>query len=107
MPFFIKPITKMIAGKVDSVFVQHNLATHLDFLESQINSSPGGGRFLCGDELTGSDIMISYPIEAATAGGIITKEKHPGLISYLQRLQEREAYQRAAKKIADAEGASK
>lgn len=43
MPFFIKPVTRMIAGKLDSIFLQKNLETHFAFLESQIKSSPDGG----------------------------------------------------------------
>lgn len=96
----------MISSKVDSVFLQHNLATHLDFLESQVNSSPGGGRFLCGDDLAGADIMMSYPLEEAVNRGIITAGKYPGLVSYVQRIQERDAYKRATSKIAQIEGTS-
>jgi glutathione S-transferase len=94
----------MISGKVDSVFLQHNLATHLEFLESQVNSSPGGGLFLCGDVLAGADIMMSYPLEAAAARGIIVADKYPGLTRYLQRIGERDAYQRAVSKIVEIEG---
>jgi len=104
VPFFIRPVTKMISGKVDSIFLQHNLATHLDFLESQVNSPPGGGRFLCGDDLAGADIMMSYPLEAAVTRGIITADKHPGLTGYLQRIRERDAYKRAVSKIVEIEG---
>ena len=49
----MKPITKGIAGKVDSSFMSPNLKTHLDFLEDQLATSSGGREFFCGKELTG------------------------------------------------------
>jgi glutathione S-transferase len=33
MPFFVKPVARMIAGKAKAGFVAPNLKTHLDFME--------------------------------------------------------------------------
>lgn len=52
VPFFIKPITRGIAGRVDALFLTENFKTHFSFLESQLASSPDGGEYLCGAELT-------------------------------------------------------
>lgn len=61
VPFFIKPITNAVAGKVESGFLATNFKTHYDFLEGQLKTSPDEGGFLCGKEITAADIMLSFP----------------------------------------------
>ncbi|KKZ67447.1 glutathione S-transferase [[Emmonsia] crescens] len=104
VPFFLKPVTKMIASQLHSALVKPDLATNLEFLEDQIKSSPGDGQFLCGDSLTGSDIMMSFPLEAGVLRGLINKERHPHLTEYVSRIQEREAHKRGIAKIVELEG---
>jgi len=104
VPFFIKPITRGIVGKMNTAFLQPNFKTHLDFLEDQLATSPNGGEFLCGPGLTGADIMMIFPLEAAQWRAGLTKEKYPKLSAYIARLQQREAFQRAIKKIEDITG---
>lgn len=52
----------MITGAVESKFLHPNLQRQFDFLESQIATSPSGGDFLCGKDLSGADIMMSFPL---------------------------------------------
>lgn len=70
----------MITGAVESKFLEPNYKTHFDFLESQMASSPGGGEYLCGPELSGADILMSFPLGAAR-GRVpgFTQERHPKL----------------------------
>ena len=79
-PFFVKPIVNLITGGIESGYLTPNYNTNFDFLESQIASSPDGGEYLCGRELSGADILMSFPLGAAK-GRIpaFTKEKHPKL----------------------------
>lgn len=104
VPFFIKPITGMIAGRVDSMFLQPNFKTHFSFLESQISSSPNGGEYLCGKELSGADILLSFPLIAARGRAGLNPDKYPKLCAYIDRLQERDAHKRAVEKIIEVEG---
>ncbi|KAI9880239.1 MAG: hypothetical protein M1830_004583 [Pleopsidium flavum] len=104
VPFFIKPITGMIAGKLDSMFVQPNFKTNFSFLESQLASSPNSGEYLCGKELTGADILMSFPLGAARERAGLSVDKYPKLCAYIDRLQARDAYKRAVQKIIDVEG---
>lgn len=104
MPFFIKPVTNAVAGKVESGFLAPNLKTHYDFLEGQLKTSPNGGGFLCGKEITAADIMLSFPLEAGQSRSGFTKEDYPQVWEYIDRLHEREAYKRAVQKIVDIEG---
>lgn len=94
----------MIAGKLDSMFVQPNLKANFEFLESQLTSSPNGGKYLCGDSLTGADILMSFPLEAAKGRAGLTPDKYPKLCDYVERLQARDAFKRAVQKIIDIEG---
>ncbi|OAX85546.1 hypothetical protein ACJ72_00084 [Emergomyces africanus] len=104
VPFFLRPLTKLIASQLHSTLAKPGLTTNLDFLEDQIKSSPGEGRFLCGDSLTGSDIMMSFPLEAGVLRGMINKEGQPHLTEYVSRIQEREAHKRGIARIIELEG---
>jgi glutathione S-transferase len=104
VPFFIKPITNAVAGKVESGFLAPNLKTHYGFLEGQLKTSPNDGGFLCGKEITAADIMLSFPLEAGQSRSGFTKEDYPQVWEYIDRLHEREAYKRAVQKIVDIEG---
>ncbi|KAL2359894.1 hypothetical protein RJZ56_007245 [Blastomyces dermatitidis] len=86
------------------VEVKSDLATNLSFLEDQLKSSPGKGLFLCGDIVTGSDILMSFPLEAGVLRGLINKEQHPYLTEYVSRIQEREAHKRGIAKIVELQG---
>jgi len=66
VPFFLKPITNGVAGKIDSGFVDPELKTHFDFLEDYLVNSPSKGEFFCSDKLTAADIMIHFGLEGAT-----------------------------------------
>lgn len=99
VPFFIRPVTNKVASKINDGFLGHNFDTHFGFLESQIQSSPDGGPYLCGTELTGADILMSFPLEKAKERGMINESQHPGLCSYVDLLSGRDAFKRASSKI--------
>ncbi|KAF4550780.1 Glutathione S-transferase-like protein 3 [Elsinoe fawcettii] len=106
VPFFIKPITKAIVGKMNTMLFDPNMKTNFDFLESQIASSPDGGEYLCGKGLTAADILMSFPLVAvrdSMAGGL-DKTKYPKLFEYVNKLEKLEGYQAAIKKAEEASG---
>ncbi len=90
MPFFARPIARAIAGKARSSFILPNIKTHLDFMESQLGLS----EWFAGDALTGADIQMSFPIEAAAARGGLDAAR-PRLMGFLERIHARSAFQRA------------
>jgi glutathione S-transferase len=106
VPFFIKPITSAISGKIYSNFLGPNFETHFSFLEQQLETSPNGGNYLCGPNLTGADILMSFPLIAAKDGrGQGLKEgKYPLLSRYIERLEQEPGYKKAAQKIVDING---
>lgn len=99
MPFFLKPITRGIANKVYDAFIHPNLASHFAFLESELASSPTGGDYFCG-ELSGVDFLMIFPLEAAP-GRVpdLSKETHPKLFAFVERMHERESYKKAVEVI--------
>jgi len=90
-PFPIRPIAKAIAGRVLGDFVDPQIKTHFDWVESELGKST----WLAGEELTAADIQMSFPIEANSmrAGG-----DRPRLAAFIERIHARPAYQRAIEK---------
>ena len=102
-PFFAKPITNMIIGAMESNFLEPNLRTHFAFLEDQLKTSPGGGKFFCG-KMTGADIALSFPLTSAKGRAGLTKQKYPKLWDYIEMLEGMEGYKRAIDKVVEVEG---
>lgn len=93
MFFLAKPIAKMIANKTFRNFITPNVKTHLDYLEQELNQH----LWFAGDELSGADFMMSFPIEAASVRSNL-KDGYPKLNEFLQRIQAMPSYQRALEK---------
>jgi glutathione S-transferase len=91
VPFFIRPITGRISGNVQS-----------SFLEEQMKTS--GGNYICGPNLTGADILLSFPLIAGGSRAGLTKEKYPTLHAYVQRLENEPGYKKSIEKIIEIEG---
>ena len=104
VPFFIKPITSGIASKINSSFLEPNFKTHFTFLEEQLATARNGGEWLCGDKMTGADILMSFPLEASQGRVGLIEEKYPKLCAYVARIHAREGYKKAIQKIIEIEG---
>lgn len=92
-PFFVRPVIHGIVDKVMTSFVNPQLKTHLDFMESELASRD----WFAGDDFSAADIQMSFPVEAAASRGGLGKER-PHLLNYLARIHARDAYQRALEK---------
>ena len=93
VPFFIKPITKGIAKKAMAAYAGPNIKLNLEYLEETLQEST----WLCGEEMTGADIIMSFPIEAAVARASLSIDD-PALMAFHQRTRVLPAYQRAIEK---------
>jgi glutathione S-transferase len=71
-------------------YVDGQITLHLDYLENELNRRP----WFAGDEFSAADIMMSFPLEVATARGGLNAAR-PNLMSFLARIHARPAYQRA------------
>jgi len=102
MPFFIKPIAKMIADKVMSSFVGPNIKGNLDFIESHLQKN----EWFLGSEISGADIQMSFPLEAGMSR-IENKNDYPYILKFIEKIQKRRAYMTALDKGGDYDYASK
>ena len=93
MPFFAKPIARAISNKVLDAVVRPNLKRQLDFMEAEL----GRSAWFAGDVLTGADIMMSFPLEAAAQRAGLDGGR-PRLVAFLKAIHGREAYRRALEK---------
>lgn len=72
--------------------IQSELANHFGF----VNESLKGKDFFVGNHLTGADIAMSFPAEAAGAMGV--RADYPEIERWITAMQERPAYQTALEK---------
>lgn len=87
------------------MFLNKNFETHYSFLESQLASSPDGGKYLCGPDLTAADILMSFPLMVArTSRGKVSMSDYPKLNEYTNLLENNEVYLRSLKKIEEVSG---
>ena len=93
VPFFVKPITKAVADKVLIEYVNPNINRLLDFIEASLK----GKNWFLGDQLSGADIQMSFPLETSLARGLID-EHYTCIQSYVERIHEQPGYQAALKK---------
>jgi glutathione S-transferase len=90
MPFFVRPVARGIARKVNETFIDPQLALHFDYLESQLSHR----NWFAGAEFSAADVQMSFPIEAAAARGILESGR-ARLKDFLARIHARPAYGRA------------
>ena len=93
VPFFVKPVMKMIVKNVSGGYLDPQLRQHLNFLEGELTRSA----WFAGEEFSAADIQMSFPVEAAAARGGLGVD-HPRLHAWLERIKARPAYQRALEK---------
>jgi glutathione S-transferase len=70
--------------------VDSEIANNLAYMESAMK----GRAFFVGNDLTGADIQLLFPLEAAGA----RLEPYPELVKYRTRMQDRPAYKRGIEK---------
>ena len=90
MPFFARPIAKTLTGAVRDGYLNHTIAGLFTYLDAELGKSA----FLAGNDLTGADIMMSFPAEAMLQRGPAAL-KTPRLKAYVEALQARPAHKRA------------
>ena len=93
VPFFAKPVARMLAKGAQKAFVDPQLKLHLDYLEGEIGKSA----WFAGEAFTAADIQMSFPMEAAASRGGLDASR-PKLHDFLQRIHARPAYQAALAK---------
>lgn len=91
VPFFLKPVMKGIAGKINGAYTDGEIAKNFGFVNDELASR----EWLAGD-FGGADIMMSFPLEAA--GNRVDLSRYPNIRAYVDRFQSRPAYLTALEK---------
>ena len=89
-PSLAKPLVNGIAAKAQKSFIDPQLATHFDFMEHALTK---GGWFV-GETFSAADIMMSFPLEAASSRGL-DAARYPHIGHFLNAIRARPAYQAA------------
>jgi glutathione S-transferase len=89
VPALIRPIVRAVAKRAQERLIDPQLRTHLDYWEGELGSST----WFAGEELTGADVQMSFPLEAAAARAGIGLG--PRVSQFLERIHARPAYRRA------------
>lgn len=89
-PRLMQPLLRGIARRAQTGFIDPQLILHMNYWESTLAKSAWFG----GDDFTAADIMMSFPVEAASVRANAL-DGRPKLADFLQRIHERPAYQRA------------
>jgi glutathione S-transferase len=110
IPFLVRPITSMVANRIFNTFLLPNVKRNFKFLEQQLETS--GGDYLCGDQLTAADILMSFPLIASKArlnsfgeweGGSWDKAS-PRVAKYIEVLENSPGYKKSVEKIEAVDG---
>ena len=89
-PLPMRALVRMISQRVQGRFVVPQLRLHLDYIEAELKRS----EWFAGGLISGADIQMSYPLEAARARAGLDAT-HPRIMDYLARIRARPGYQRA------------
>jgi glutathione S-transferase len=74
-------------------FANSQVKLHLDYMEAEL----GRGPWFVGERLSAADVMLSFPLEAASVRGGLDQTR-PNLFGFLERIHSRPAYRRALEK---------
>lgn len=92
-PWLLRPLVRRIAERAQATYVNPQLKLHMNYWESELHRST----WFAGEELTGADIMMSFPVEVAAVRANAL-EGRPKLAAFLERIRARPAYQRAVER---------
>ncbi|MBT6176905.1 MAG: glutathione S-transferase [Deltaproteobacteria bacterium] len=93
VPFFIKPLLRAIASKVDATFTDGELTAHFGWIETALSHRA----YFAGEEFSAADIQMSYPIQASFARAGMLPDR-PNTSGWLKRVESREAFKKAVEK---------
>jgi glutathione S-transferase len=91
-PFFVKIIANKIVDKLMAAYYGPIIAKNMDFIESHLAHNA----WFAGEKLSGADIQMSFPLEAAVARG--NAKTFPNITKFVKQVHARPAYQAALEK---------
>ncbi len=91
-PFFIKPITDKLVDGILNAYYGPNLAQSLRYVESYLAKNT----WFAGDEPTGADVQMIFPLESLVASG--RAKEFAAIQAFVKRVHARPAYKAALEK---------
>ena len=91
--FFVRPVTRAIAGRLKQMLVEPQLKRNFDLMEAELGKSD----WFAGPEFTAADVQISFALEAAASRSGLDR-RWPRLMGWLDRVHARPAYVRAVER---------
>lgn len=88
----MKPLVRKISDKAIAGFVVPRIKEHIDYWETSLSATG----WFAGSTFTAADMMMSFPLEAASARA--NASERPAIADFLKRIHARPAYQAALKK---------
>ena len=92
-PFLVRPVARAIVGQLRKQYVRPNIERLVALAESHLAQH----NWFAGDDLSGADIQMSFPLQAI-AGRIGGAGPHDAIDAYLARIEQRPAYLRAVER---------
>lgn len=86
-PFFMRPIIKAVTGQVRKAYLTPSLTKFYTYMDAELE----GVTWFAGDTPTLADIMMSFPLQAAAGRGALD-DTYPHIMTYIERLNARPAY---------------
>lgn len=90
VPFFIRPVAKMISQGVAGKLIDPQLSDHLDLWIAEIAKDG----WFAGKQFSAADIAMSFPVEAGLTR-IAEGKDVSALRGWIEQIRARPAYQRA------------
>ncbi|MEP0355452.1 glutathione S-transferase [Paraglaciecola sp.] len=91
-PWFVKIIAYKIVDKLMAAYYGPIIQNNMQFIEQHLERST----WFAGEQLTGADIQMSFPLEAAVARGAASDL--PNVTRFVEAIHAREGYQQALAK---------
>jgi glutathione S-transferase len=92
MPFFAKPIARGIAERIQTGFTDPNIARLVAHMDAALAETG----WFAGPDITGADVMMSFPAEAAVARG--GGGSAANVVAFVARIHARPTWQQALAK---------
>ncbi len=95
LKWLVRPIAQGISQQVKNSYLEPNLNAQLEFIDNHLKQNT----WFCGSQLTGADIMMSFPLEIAIHNGKTKPNRTPNnILRYVSQIHQRPCYQRALAK---------
>lgn len=96
-PFVMKPLVNTIVNKMNAAYAEPELEMNLKYLDEELSKNPSG--FFVGSKLSAADIILSFPLKNAINRFGITKQSHPHILAWYEKIKLLDGYQRAQAKV--------